>query len=136
MATTKLTTTCGELIDLMNGHFGVQDVPGKDFAMIISRNMNRLQETLAHVEKAGKPSEEFMKFAQEMNKYQQANATEALEDLEKQNSELIAERKIQMEKVQELLKDKAEAELEVIPKKLLPANVTAKQINNLEKIII
>ena len=38
-----------------------------------------------------------------------------------------------MEKVQELLKDKAEAELEVIPKKLLPANVTAKQINNLEK---
>ena len=134
--TKKLKTTCGELVDLMNGHFGVQDVPGKEFAMIISRNMNRLQKTLAHVELAGKPTDEFMKFAQEMNKYQQANATEALQDLEKNNAELIAERKLQMEKVQELLKTEGEAELEIIPKELLPTNITAKQINNLEKIII
>ena len=136
MATKQLKTTCGELIDLMNGHFGVQDVPGKDFAVIISRNMNKLQKVLSHIEEIGKPSEEFMKFAGEMNKYQQANATEALEDLEKQNSELIAARKLQMEKVQELMKGKGEAELEVIPKNLLPPNITAKQINNLEKIIV
>ena len=136
MATKKLKTTCGELVDLMNGHFGVQDVPGKDFALIISRNMNKLTEVLKHVEKEGKPSEEFMKFAQDMNKFQQVNAKEALEELEKQNADLIAERKLQMEKVQELLKVEAEAELEIIPKKLLPTNVTAKQINNLEKIIV
>ena len=80
MATKKLETTCGELVDLMNGHFGVQDVPGKDFALIISRNMKVLQKTLEHVEKVGKPSEEFLKFAQNMNKLQQANAKEALEE--------------------------------------------------------
>ena len=136
MATKKLKTTCGELVDLMNGHFGVQDVPGKEFALIISRNMNKLQLVLSHVEKEGKPSVEFMKFAQDMNRLQNSNQTEALQELEKTNAELIAERKLQMEKVQELLKEKAEAELETIPKKLLPANTTAKQINNLEKIII
>ena len=136
MATKKLETTCGELVDLMNGHFGVQDVPGKDFALIISRNMKVLQKTLEHVEKVGKPSEEFLKFAQNMNKLQQANAKEALEETEKQNSELIAARKLQMEKVQELLKEKGEAELEIIPKNLLPDNISAKQLNNLEKIII
>jgi glycerate-2-kinase len=136
MATKKLKTTCGELVDLMNGHFGVQDVPGKDFALIISRNMHKLQDSLAHVEKTGKPSEEFMKFAQEMNRLQQSNEKEALEKLEQTNANLIAERKLQMEKVQDLLKEDGEVELEIISKNLLPANITAKQLNNLEKIII
>ena len=135
MATTKLKTTCGELVDLMNGHFQVQDVQGKDFALIISRNMKKLSKTLNHVETAGKPSEEFLKFAQDMQRFQNANAKEALEDLEKNNAELIAARKLQMEKVQELLKEKAEVELEVIPKNLLPSTTTAKQLNHLEPII-
>ena len=136
MATKQLKTTCGELVDLMNGHFGVQDVPGKDFALIISKNMNRLQEVLGHIEKAGRPSEEFMKFAQDMQKLQQAGDKEGLEQMEKNNADLIAERKIQMEKVQNMLKKEAKAELQTIPKDLLPSDTTAKQINNLEKIII
>ena len=136
MATIKLKTTTGELVDLMQAHFGVQDVPGKDFALIVSRNMATLQKALAHVEEVGKPSEEFMKFAQEMNRHQQANAKEALEETEKQNADLITERKLQMEKVQEMLKEKGEAEVEVIPKNLLPSDITAKQISNLEKIIV
>ena len=135
MATTKLKTTNGELVDLMNGHFGVQDAPGKEFALIISKNMHKLQKCLSHVEKTGKPSEEFMKFAQDMQRFQNANAKEALEELEKNNAELIAARKLQMEKVQELLKEKAEVELEVIPKNLLPSTTTAKQLNHLEPII-
>ena len=136
MATMKLKTTCGELVDLMNGHFGVQDVPGKDFALIISRNMNKLQGVLGHIEKVGRPSEEFVKFAQQMQLLQQSNNKEALEELEKKNADLIAERKLQMEKVQDMLKEKAEAELEIIPKDMLPVDATAKQINNLEKIIV
>ena len=136
MATIKLKTTCGELVDLMNGHFAVQDVPGKDFAFIVSKNMNKLQEVLSHIEETGRPSEEFVKFAQEMQRLQQTNNKEALEQLEKTNADLIAERKLQMEKVQDLLKKDAEAELDIIPKDMLPANTTAKQINNLEKIIV
>ena len=132
----KLKTTCGELVDLMNGHFGVQDVPGKDFALIVSRNMNKLQGVLGHIEKVGRPSEEFVKFAQQMQLLQQSNNKEALEELEKKNADLIAERKLQMEKVQDMLKEKAEAELEIIPKDMLPVDATAKQINNLEKIIV
>ena len=136
MATIKLKTTCGELVDLMNGHFGVQDVPGKEFALIISKNMNNLQKVLGHIEEKGRPSEEFMKFAQDMQKLQQAGDKESLEQMEKNNSDLIAERKLQLEKVQELLKEEAKAELEIIPKDLLPSDTTAKQINNLEKIIV
>jgi flagellar motor component MotA len=136
MATTKLKTTCGELVDLLNGLFSVQDIPGKEFALIVSNNMNALQESLKHVEEAGRPSEEFTKFAQEMARLQQINDSEGLKELEKSNSELIAERKLQMEKIQEILKSEAEVKLDVITKDLLPSNATAKQINNLEKIII
>ena len=136
MATTKLKTTCGELVDLLNGLFSVQDIPGKEFALIVSKNMNTLQESLKHIEETGRPSEEFTKFAQEMGRLQQINDSEGLKELEKSNSELIAERKLQMEKIQEVLKNEAEVKLEVITKELLPANATAKQINNLEKIIV
>ena len=136
MATIKLNTTCGELVDLMNGHFAVQDVPGNEFALVISKNMNTLQEVLGHIEVKGRPSEEFMKFAQDMQKLQQAGDKDGLALLEKNNADLIAERKLQMEKVQDMLKESAKAELEVISKDLLPADATAKQINNLEKIIV
>ena len=68
MATTKLKTTNGELVDLMNGLFSVQDLRGKDFGLKVSRNMSKLQDALVEVEEVGKPSEEFVKFAQDVQK--------------------------------------------------------------------
>ena len=71
MATTKIKTTNGELVDLMNGLFSVQDLKGKGFAFKVSNNMSKLQKALEPVELAGKPSEEFVKFAQDVQKLQQ-----------------------------------------------------------------
>ena len=136
MATIKLNTTCGELVDLMNGLFGVQDIPGKKLAMVVSKNISTLQGTLEHVEKVGKPTEEFMKFANEIKRLQDIGDQESMKKLEDSNAELIAERKIQIDKVQDLLKKESKAELEIITKEIIPENVTARQINNLEKIII
>ena len=136
MATIKLNTTCGELVDLMNGLFGVQDTPGKKLAMVVSKNISTLQGTLEHVEKVGKPTEEFMKFANEIKRLQDIGDQESMKKLEDSNAELIAERKIQIDKVQDLLKKESKAELEIITKEIIPENVTARQINNLEKIII
>ena len=39
MATKKITTTNGELVDLMNGLFNVQDLKGKGFALKVHENM-------------------------------------------------------------------------------------------------
>ena len=114
MATIKLNTTCGELVDLMNGLFGVQDIPGKKLAMVVSKNISTLQGTLEHVEKVGKPTEEFMKFANEIKRLQDIGDQESMKKLEDSNAELIAERKIQIDKVQDLLKKESKAELEII----------------------
>lgn len=37
MATIKLNTTNGELVDLMNGLYGVQDIQNKAFAMVVAK---------------------------------------------------------------------------------------------------
>lgn len=137
MATTKLKTTNGELVDLMNGLFSVQDLKGKDFALKVSRNMSKLQDALEEVEKMGKPSEEFMKLAQDVQRLQQQKDPEAIKKLEESNPEIIKAREDQMDKVQELLKkDADEIELEVFTKDALPSEITGRQISNLEKIII
>ena len=136
MATIKLKTTTGELVDLMNGLFNSQDIKGKEFALAVSKNISILQEHLDHVEQAGRPSQEFVKFAQEIRMAQDAKDDESVKELESKNAELIAERKLQIEKVQGLLKEESkEVELHVITQNQIPHDVTARQMNNLEKII-
>ena len=137
MATKKITTTNGELVDLMNGLFNVQDLKGKGFALKVSDNMKSLQQILEPVEEAGKPTEEFVKFAQDVQKLQQSKDSDAIKKLEESNPELVNARKVQMEKVQEMLKKEAEeVELQVFTKEMLPADISGRQITSLEKIII
>ena len=127
----------GELVNIINGLFSVQDLRGKDFGLKVSRNMSKLQDALVEVEEVGKPSEEFVKFAQDVQRLQQQKDSEAIKRLEESNSQLVKEREAQMEKVQTLLtKDASEIELEIFTKDMLPNEITGRQISNLEKIII
>ena len=137
MATIELKTTNGELVDLMNGLFAAQDVKGKEFALTVSKNISALQEHLKGVEEAGRPSEEFVKFAREIKEATDANDSNAVKEMESRNASLIAERKEQIEKLQEMLKeDSKPITLNAIPNDVIPNDVTARQINNLEKIIV
>tara|TARA_R110002167_G_scaffold33570_7_gene107776 strand:+ start:14675 stop:15088 length:414 start_codon:yes stop_codon:yes gene_type:complete len=137
MATIELKTTNGELVDLMNGLFSSQDIKGKDFALTVSKNISLLQEHLQHVEEAGRPTEEFVKFAREIKAAQEAEDTNAIKDMEDKNANLISERKNQIETLQGMLKEKAKpVTLNILQKEIIPDDVTARQMNNLEKIII
>jgi len=137
MPTKKITTTNGELVDLMNGLFNVQDLKGKGFALKVHENMKSLQQILEPVEEASKPTEEFVKFAQDVQKLQQSKDSEGVQKLEESNPELVSARKVQMEKVQEMLKNEAkEIELQVFTKEMLPTDISGRQVTNLEKIII
>jgi len=51
------------------------------------------------------------------------------------NKKLVEARKTQMDKVGEMMKKATDIELNMIPETLLPEAITAKQINNIEKII-
>ena len=135
---TTINATKGEFVNLINGLFQVQELKGKKFGLAVSKNIVTLKKELQHLEELGKPSEEFMKLAQKVNEITSSGADDAKEQvdkLEEENLELVSSRREQMEKVTELMKDKMKIKLFTISEDTLPEDITARQINNIEKII-
>jgi len=128
-----------ELVDIFNGLFLVQELPGKKFSLVVSKNIATIQEALKDVEEVGKPSKEFMVIAEQVNKIASSlpeeDAKKQIDELEKENEELIDARREQMSKVEEMMSDSIEVELQIISEEVLPETITAQQINKIIKII-
>ena len=134
----KINATKQEFVDLINGLFQVQELKGKKFSLLVSKNLNILQKNLEDVQKAGTPSEEFLELAQKVNMIASGKAPDSQEQIDKleaENKELVDARKEQMAKVTEMLKEEIEVELNMLPEDTLPEDVTAKQINSIINII-
>ena len=133
-----INATKQEFVDLINGLFQVQELKGKEFSLLVSKNINILQKNLKDIQEAGTPSEKFLELAQQVNAIANSNAEdsqEKIDKLESENKELVESRKNQMAKVSEMLKKDMELELHVLPESVLPEDVTAKQINTIINII-
>jgi len=135
---TTIKATKGEFVNLINGLFQVQDLKGKKFSLSVSKNIKVLQKELKDLEKAGKPTDEFLALAEKVNTI----ANEDSEDskakilaLEEDNKDLVEDRRKQIEDVTIMMEDKTSIKLELISENVLPEDITAKQINNIEKII-
>ena len=128
-----------DLVDIFNGLFLVQELPGKKFSLVVSKNIATIQEALKDVEEAGKPSKEFMVIAEQVNKIASSlpeeDAKKQIDELEKENEDLINARREQMSKVEEMMSDSIEVELQIISEEVLPETITAQQINKIIKII-
>ena len=136
--TKKIKTTKGELVTIINGLFGVQELKGKKFSLVVSKNIAILKEALIDLENAGKPSEEFLAIAQKVNEIANKNeedAKEQIDKLEEENKELVEARRAQMAKVEKMMKKEIEIELNIISEDLLPEDISAQQINKIIKII-
>ena len=130
--------TKGELVNIINGLFAVQNLKGKEFSLVVSKNIKILKNSLQDLEDAGKPSEEFMKLAEEVNEIANKNeddAKEKIDQIEKDNQELVDARRVQMDKVTKMMESKSSAKLHIIKEELLPEDITAQQINKLIDII-
>ena len=135
---TTIKAKKGEFVNIINGLFAVQELKGKMFSLRVSKNIVILQKALKELEEAGKPSEEFMKLAEEVNQLANLNTDESkskIDELEKNNEELVKSRQDQMEKLKVMMEDEIEVKLNIFEEDILPEEITAKQINNLIKII-
>jgi hypothetical protein len=133
-----INATKGEFVNLINGLYQVQEIKGKDFSINVSKNIAILHDKLKDVEKAGTPSEEFMKLAAQVNEIAnkgEENAKEQIDKLEEENKELVASRRAQMDEVSEIMKEEMKIKLNILTEDILPEDITAKQINNIIKII-
>ena len=135
---TTITATKGELVNLINGLFQVQELKGKKFGLAVSKNIKILKDELQDLEDMGKPSEEFMALAAQVNEIANGgseDSKEVIDNLEKENEVLVKERREQMDKVTILMKDELSVELNTVPESTLPEEISAAQINNIIKII-
>tara|TARA_R110000822_G_scaffold52431_6_gene135818 strand:+ start:6093 stop:6533 length:441 start_codon:yes stop_codon:yes gene_type:complete len=132
-----ITGTKQEFITIINGLFSVQELKGKEFSLVVSKNIKILREALKDLEEAGKPTEEFMQLATRVNAIAEANkegAKEEIEQIEKDNQELVDSRRTQMDALTESMKEEITIDLNIISEALLPEEITAKQINMIIKI--
>ena len=133
-----INATKQELITIVNGLVGVQDLKSKDFSLVVSKNMNILRKALKDIEEAGKPSKEFLAVAEKVNEIANNNPEDAqaeINKIEEENKELVEARRKQMAKIEEMMRETAEVELEFISKDLLPEDISPAQLNKLSKII-
>ena len=134
----KINATKGELVNIINGLFAVQELKGKTFSLTVSKNISILRDTLKDVEEAGKPSPEFLEIAQKVNEIANENkedAKEQIDKIEEDNKELVEARRSQMDNVEKLMAEESTVDLHVISEEILPENISASQINKLIKII-
>jgi hypothetical protein len=132
-----ITGSKQEFITIINGLFSVQELKGKEFGLVVSKNIEILRNSLKDLEEAGKPSDEFMKLAEQVNAIAEENAEgakEAIQQIEKDNQELVDARRDQMDKLTESMKEEITIDLNIISEDLLPEDITAKQINQIIKI--
>lgn len=135
---TTIKATKGEFVNLINGLFQVQDLKGKKFSLSVSKNIKVLQKELKDLENAGKPTDEFMDLAKQVNDIANEDAEDSkakILALEEDNKDLVESRRKQIEDVTIMMEDEASIKLEIISESVLPEEITAKQINSIEKII-
>lgn len=121
-------------VDLLNGLYNVQNLPGLKFAQKVLDNIDTLERELAPLNEALRPSEEFEQFAQKV-RIQAGNDPKKVEELEAQEPELVSERKKQLETVQEMLKATTDIRLRTIYSSDLPKEISAAQLKGIRKIV-
>jgi predicted urease superfamily metal-dependent hydrolase len=133
----KITETKQVCVEMVNSLFAVKDIKGKDFAVTVSKNLDSLLGVLKNIEDAGRPSKEFMELAMSVNAFTDDPNDESkifeIEKLEKENKELIDERRAQLDNVAELMLEEVEITIYPITVEMLPEDITSQQVSSLTK---
>mgnify|MGYP003631586426 FL=1 len=135
----KIKTTKQEFVQMLNSLFAVKDLKGKEFAVAVAKNLDILTKNLKDLEEAGKPSKEFMELAMSVNAFTDDPNDESkiyeIDKLEKDNKELIDERRTQLDNVAKLMEEEIEITIEPLTIEMLPEDITAQQMSSLTKFI-
>jgi hypothetical protein len=129
-----------ELAEMLQGLMAVKDLKGVKFSLQVTKNVNLIKSELESIEEAAKPSEEFLEIAKLVQEIEKSGKTEEemkaeVAKIEKDNAELVAERKNQIDEFNVLLEDEIEISLFKISEKHLPEDITAQQLMGINQLI-
>jgi hypothetical protein len=126
-----------KFVDLINGLYKVQNLPGKKLSLVVVKNIKTIKEALIELEQRSLPGEEFKTLASKMQELLNSEEDKAKEiaELEKENKNLIDSRKRQIAEVQKELQEELELKLTPIKESMLPDDINAEQLLELEDLI-
>jgi Ran GTPase-activating protein (RanGAP) involved in mRNA processing and transport len=131
----QFETTNRDLLRLYKGLEAVKTIKGARFAVLVGKNMKELREVLDPIERAAIPTMEFQELSVAMQRLIEAEDNDAIESLEKENTELIEQRKKQLDDVENMLDETIKVYLHPIREDQLPEEITGEQIERLLEII-
>ena len=124
-----------QLLNLYRGLEGVKEIKGSRFAVLVGKNMKEIKHVLNPIEEAAVPSPEFQTISIQMRDLADAQDKEAMDQLEKDNQDLIEERKAQMASIEDMLDESVELMLHAIREDQLPDAITGEQVEKILEII-
>ena len=92
--TKTINATKGELVTIINGLFGVQELKGKAFSLVVSKNISTLKDKLKDLEDAGAPDPKFLEVAQKVNEIANKNEPDAKDQINKIEESLAKPKEI------------------------------------------
>jgi hypothetical protein len=130
-----VTATNREFLNIFKTLNETRSTKGVAYAKAVVKNSEVIKSHLDPIEEKAKPSEAFMLLSMEAQKYIQAEDGEGLKKFEEEHSEVIEERKKQMDEVNSMLDETFTLELKVINEAHLPEDLSAEQLETLIKIV-
>lgn len=130
-----VTATNREFLNIFKTLNETRSTKGVAYAKAVVKNSEVIKAHLDPIEEQAKPSEAFMLLSLEAQKYIQAEDGEGLKKFEEEHSEVIEERKKQMELVNSKLDETATLELKMVNEAHLPEDLSAEQLEALMKIV-
>jgi hypothetical protein len=130
-----VTATNREFLNIFKTLNETRSTKGVAYAKAVVKNSEVIKSHLDPIEEKAKPSEAFMLLSLEAQKYIQAEDGEGLKKFEEEHSEVIEERKKQMEEINSMLDETSTLELKIINEANLPDDLSAEQLQSLIKII-
>jgi len=133
----KVTTTKGELVNLMNGLYDVKTLKGRTFGLNVCSNIDSIKDCLQDLEEKSSPTPEFVKLSEQMHKLtMEEQPSEKIQALEEENIDIIEGRKLQIKEVRAILTEDVSLNLEELKKDSLPEEISADQIMKLKLILV
>lgn len=130
-----VTATNREFLNIFKTLNETRSTKGVAYAKAVVKNSEVIKAHLDPIEEKAKPSEAFMLLSLEAQKYIQAEDSEGLKKFEEEHSQVIEERKKQMDEINTMLDETATLELKMVHEANLPDDLSAEQLQALIKII-
>ena len=130
-----VTATNREFLNIFKTLNETRSTKGVTYAKAVIKNSEVIKAHLDPIENDAKPSEAFMVLSLEAQKYIESEDSEGLKKFEEEHSEVIEERKKQLELVNSKLNETSTLELKVINETNLPEDISAEQLETIIKII-